>query len=232
MRGPNVPKAEKDCIASYGMVDLSRTILDLAGATPDYEDDGVGINLHNGDAEPAHSLARQSLSEYWVTAVEEGKYGTSLRENSTYRTLRIHDEADNSLTYSYSVWCTGERELYDLTTDRYQVRNLLAEHNEAGPFAQIDTLSPDLERVTNRVDGLMLVLKTCEGAPCGAPWATLFPKGEVKSLAEALDAKYDKYFTSLPKVKFDQCALGYQARREHPLWQDSWAYVGRTHGEL
>lgn len=234
-RGPKVPKAKQDDLSSYGMVDLSRTILDIAGAAADYVDDGVRIDLHDGaefdKSAPSPELARQSLSEFWVYAVEEGKYAPAWRDNSTYRTLRVHDEGTRDLTYSYSVWCTGERELYDLTNDPYQITNLLAEHN-ASPFAAFDSLSTDVKRIVSRLDALMLVLKTCVGPSCTAPWSVLFPQNGVTGLSQALETKYDDFFAQLPRVKFDECALGYQARREEPLWRDSWAFTSQQHTEL
>lgn len=45
VRGPGVPSGVTDSVSTYGMVDLSRTIMELAGAKPDYEDDGVFIDI-------------------------------------------------------------------------------------------------------------------------------------------------------------------------------------------
>jgi hypothetical protein len=41
VRGPGVPRGYHDTVSSYGIVDLSRTILEIAGANTDYNDDGV-----------------------------------------------------------------------------------------------------------------------------------------------------------------------------------------------
>lgn len=81
VRGPNVRKGFRDTLSSYGMVDLSRTILELAGARAVYHDDGVKIDLHQGDA--VHGLARHSISEYWVLGAEEGVYSGGVRQNNS-----------------------------------------------------------------------------------------------------------------------------------------------------
>lgn len=77
------------------------------------------------------------------------------------------------------------------------------------------------------------MLKTCVGESCHAPYSTIFPPsafeatgGEVYSLGQALDERYDSYFASLPRVKYAHCALGYQTRLEKPDWSPKLAYKG------
>ncbi|KLT43955.1 putative arylsulfatase precursor [Cutaneotrichosporon oleaginosum] len=231
IRGPGMPEGKTDTVSSYGMVDLSRTFLDLAGAKPDYEDDGTKINLHLGEgnkADRTYEKHRHSLSEYWLRGIEEGKFvEASYRDNNTYRTLRVHDEvAGQPVTYSYAVWCTGERELYDLVEDPYQVRNLLAGLNDVGPFAAFDAgdVPEDRQRLLHRLDALTLVLKTCKGESCVEPYGALFPQGRVSTLQQAMNRKYDEFFAALPKVHFDHCMLGFQNRLELPEWDNAWAY--------
>lgn len=238
VRGPGVARGVVDRTASYGMVDLARTILDVAGAGTDYENDGVRIDLHQGDATgfdfqstvaSAHDSrdARHAISEYWVLAADEGKYGGHLRVNNTYRTVRVHDGGH---TWSYSVWCTGERELYDLHEDPHQVRNLLAAHNGRGPFAAFGPLADHTRRVAERLDALTLVLKTCVADACRRPFAVLFPRGEAGSFAEALEPRFDAYFANLPRVQFKECALGFQSRLEKPEWEHHLAYKSHRGG--
>ncbi|TXT08809.1 hypothetical protein VHUM_02937 [Vanrija humicola] len=239
IRGPGVKRGFVDKLSSYGIVDLSRTILELAGAKTDHENDGVKINLHDANAtvpDSAHGDARHSITEYWVLGGEEGIYATGPKVNNTYRTLRVHDEVDGRpVTWSYSVWCTGERELYDLVDDPYQVRNLLAPLNALGPFPAFDAKGEDgravlprsLQRTLHRLDALTLVLKTCLGDTCRRPYAALFPDhaGEVV-LQHALHRRYDGYFESLPKVHFSDCRLGFQTRNEKPEWSPDLAFPG------
>lgn len=156
----------------------------------------------------------------------------------------MHDTHEGeTTTYSYSVWCTGERELYDLEEDPHQVRNLLAPLNAEGPFAPFDaTASPDadvdatatvlptdLQRVLHRLDALLLVLKACTGQACHQPYKELFPHltdsaGEIFKFSQTLDPRFDAYFAALPKARFSQCALGYQTRLEKPDWKSEWAF--------
>lgn len=87
----------------------------------------------------------------------------------------------------YSVWCTGERELYDMTVrlssarlelsligrasqaDPYQMNNLLLPLNQQGAFADWTSDIPG-GRVASRLDAIMLYLKGCRGAACRYGW--------------------------------------------------------------
>lgn len=148
-------------------------------------------------------------------------------------------------SWSYSVWCTGERELYDLAADPLQVTNLLAPLNAAGSFADFGLLNTDLAEssaglaafgatsaaaLLHRLDALLLVLKTCKGDSCRRPWAGLFPNGEVRDLQGALAKRFDEYFAQLPKIQYQHCALGYLARNEKPEWEAAWAYAKKVGG--
>lgn len=43
--------------------------------------------------------------------MSEGRYGSELHVNHTYKALRVVGEGYSLL---YTLWCSGERELYDL----------------------------------------------------------------------------------------------------------------------
>lgn len=84
VRGPGIPKGYRDATSSYGIVDLSKTILDIAGGKPTYEDDGTAIDLHQAreveqDLLVKGGVSRHSISEYWVLGVEEGIYAGGSR---------------------------------------------------------------------------------------------------------------------------------------------------------
>lgn len=75
----------------------------------------------------------------------------------------------------YSVWCTGEHEFYDLKNDPYETTN------------EFDNMDPQL---ANRLDALLLVLKTCRSESCRDPWRVLHSHDpSVKTLADALHHK-------------------------------------------
>lgn len=76
-----------------------------------------------------------------------------------------------------------------------------------------------------RLDALLLVLKTCVGRQCTHPWASLFPSGEVQSLADALNPKYDVFFEhGVERVRYTKCERGYIADSEKPTWTSAQAY--------
>jgi hypothetical protein len=49
--------------------------------------------------------------EYWGFALTEGKYGKEVYWNNTYKALRLIGSYYNLY---YSVWCSGEHELYNM----------------------------------------------------------------------------------------------------------------------
>ncbi|EAL21603.1 hypothetical protein CNBC6400 [Cryptococcus deneoformans B-3501A] len=168
------------------MIDLSLTILDNAGANPDYTDDGRKTNLH--------------------------QHGEKNLE--CYRTLRIHDEHDDkSHSHSYSVWCTDEREHYDLEKDPKQINNLLSPLNELGAFSPFNStilngepaLSHHLQNLFNRLEALLLVLKRCTiGEACHNPYRELAPSsqatgGEIFKFSQILESRFDAFLRTCPR---------------------------------
>lgn len=76
----------------------------------------------------------------------------------------------------------------------------------------------DITKLTARLDGLLLTLKSCAGKTCREPWRTLFPDGRVNSLRDALHPKYDEFFIeTLEKVTFSECLGGYITSAEGAL---------------
>jgi N-acetylglucosamine-6-sulfatase len=62
----------------------------------------------------------------------------------------------------------------------------------------------------------MLVLKSCKGAVCTAPWTVLHPEGDVQSLVQSLESRFDAFYAEQPKVSFAKCELGYIKEHEGP----------------
>ncbi|KAK4052700.1 hypothetical protein OIV83_001987 [Microbotryomycetes sp. JL201] len=195
VRGPGVPKGQMDSSSVYSIVDLGATILQLAGASSDYN--------HDGDTIPLTSSQRQSprkqhhLSEYWVEGVEEGRFSSGQRRvTQKYRTVRVVED-DGKINLAYAVWCTGERELYDMSTDPDQMHNLLVGETSKTVFT-----ADEVKAIETRLDGLLLRLKDCIGEECRQPWKSIFPSDQVSSLKQAVDIKFDEYFAGLPRVAY------------------------------
>ncbi len=200
VRGPGVPEGlVTDIVTTH--TDLAPTILNLIGAPLRADFDGEPIPLSkSGLAEAAKSRHEHVTVEFWGFAGSEGgDFGLDrFWLNNTYKALRI---ISGEYNLYYSVWCTNEHELYDLTvslglirelfrsrtadasqTDPYQVKNLL-HPDEAAPSS---LLGLPLSKVVARLDSLLFVLKSCQGQSCVHPWRALHPSGNVGSLREAL----------------------------------------------
>ncbi|KAM0786789.1 hypothetical protein ACM66B_002223 [Microbotryomycetes sp. NB124-2] len=230
VRGPGVPKGVFDVDSVYSIVDLGATILELAGASSDYTNDGevmpitksqrLSIAEAEEQGESATPARKQHhLSEYWVEGAEEGRFTSGqTRVTQKYRTVRVV-ESGGKIDFAYAVWCTGERELYDMSTDPDQMHNLLL-----GETSKTWLTGTEIEMVATRLDGLLLRLKDCVGDECRQPWKEIFPRGQVSSLRQALDPKFDDFFATLPRVKYQDCTLGYHRAQEHPFWQSHLAF--------
>lgn len=75
-----------------------------------------------------------------------------------------------------------------------------------------------IAQVTNRIDALVLTLKACKGSVCTRPWETLHPQGDVHSLADAMDPKFDDFYRDEAKVTYSACMKGYLPEYEGVLY--------------
>lgn len=73
-----------------------------------------------------------------------------------------------------------------------------------------------IPQIINRLDALMLVLKSCEGDACRYPWHQLHPAGKVGKLADALATGFDNFYENQPKVSFSSCEKGHIITAEGP----------------
>ena len=232
-RGPGIPAGEtREFPTSHS--DLAPTIMKLAGLN--YDDrsfDGAPIDLD------AQIRWEHVGIEYWGPAKAEsqlsvgagGMNGTY--DKNTYKGLRLEAE---DYSYYYSVWCTLESEHYDMrvslccaTTalsgpfilanselrqnDPGQMKNLLDRHSDG---TYVKKPEAPVLRAVDRLDALTLVLKSCKGKTCTHPWEALHPDGNVKNFAEAMNCKYDEFYSNQPKVSFDECSFGYIIDIEGP----------------
>ena len=120
-----------------------------------------------------------------------------------------------------------------LKTSFYQqLLKPLASRNSSTTFTVCNGLdgttmdSSALAHLVNRLDALLLVLKTCKGKQCTQPWLSLFPDGQVSTLKDALNVKFDDYFESrVQKLQFAKCEKGYIAESEGPMWDERQMYM-------
>lgn len=78
-------------------------------------------------------------------------------------------------------------------------------------------LGHPISKVLTRLNGLMMVLKSCEGQDCIYPWAVTHPQGDVKTLRDAMDPDFDAFYEDeMPQVHFDKCVRGYFTELEGP----------------
>lgn len=74
-----------------------------------------------------------------------------------------------------------------------------------------------ISKVLSRLNGLMMVLKSCKGQDCIYPWSVTHPQGDVKTIRDAMDPKFDEFYEEeMPQVSFDKCVRGYFTELEGP----------------
>lgn len=246
VRGPGLEAGgQRDWVTSH--TDIAPTILQIAGVTDRIDAlDGEPIALAVESLPSDGGRSEHVAIEYWGHGVPEGHYGLrsdqnaeagnklNLYENNTYRGLRLI--ADEYSLY-YSVWCTGERELYDVRNDPEQTVNLLSatqggDNDGSGTsiataLSQFSVAGRGHDAVVPRLDALILVLRDCKAEVCRRPWKSLHPDGTITSLADALDSNFDHFYNGQPKMAFDSCGgSGYLKEIEttkhiHPYQGDS-----------
>ncbi|KAI0023547.1 arylsulfatase [Xylariomycetidae sp. FL0641] len=211
VRGPGVAANYTTNIVTTH-TDLAPTFFDLLGIPLRDDFDGRAIPMTRPGIEHSALARREHASiEFWGKAFGEGIHHPEVHWQNTYKALRISGPGYNLY---YSVWCNNEHELYDMDADPAQMDNLLA---STAASEKLMAKRP-LPAVLSRLDALLLVMKTCAGATCRAPWRQLHPFGDVDSLADAISPEFDPYYDTLPRVEFDFCADGYLPGAEGPAW--------------
>jgi arylsulfatase A-like enzyme len=125
IRGPGMPAGEKVIRVTVN-ADLAPTIVDAANATPGLRMDGRSL----------FPLARDPGLE---------RRRGVLIEEPTFKAIRTE-------RYLYAEYSTGERELYDLKDDPYELRS----RDEAPTYA----------RVRSQLAARLQKLKSCAGTSC------------------------------------------------------------------
>ncbi|KAH7305765.1 alkaline-phosphatase-like protein [Stachybotrys elegans] len=198
--------------------DLAPTIMQLAGndiSDKAFDGSPMDLGLPDDDNYRAPGRSEHVAVEFWGSAIGESIYakkfgGNRVYPNNTYKGLRI--EADDYAFY-YSVWCNNAKELYDMKNDPGQMRNLLSPSRVDSDFT---LFGQNLKGVVDRLDSLLMVLKSCKEETCQDPWRALHPDGETRSLRDALSSKFNTFYTDQPKVEFEACAPGHILETEGP----------------
>ncbi|KAL4901997.1 hypothetical protein BDW74DRAFT_66581 [Aspergillus multicolor] len=215
IRGPGVLENSVETAVTTH-IDLAPTIFGLAEIPLREDFDGTPIPLPSSVESNAASIRHEHVTvEYWGKSYLEGERGALSNPsnlpfftNNTYKSVRIIGSGYNLY---YSVWCSNEHELYDLTTDPYQLNNLFTAKEQP-----TEIFGHPLSQVISRLDSILLVLKSCKGATCIKPWDVLHPGGSVQNLKDALNPLYDAFYTSQARVSFDHCEHGYIPEVEGP----------------
>lgn len=115
IRGPGVPKGHTSQVVT-SHTDLAATFLEIAGAPSRPDLDGEAMPLTIDAMAEAETNRQEHVNvEMWGIIMSEGKYEMNLHNNHTYKALRVIGEGYN---LRYTVWCSGEHELYDLQVSR------------------------------------------------------------------------------------------------------------------
>ncbi|KAI0426278.1 arylsulfatase-like protein [Xylaria sp. FL1042] len=213
IRGPGVPKNfTTDIVTTH--TDLAPTLLRIAGTPLRHDFDGLAIPLTQTGLDQAKDERHEHVTvEHWGFASNEGQvfdWYPKITMNNTYKALRVISESYNLL---YQVWCNNEHELYDLATDPGQMVNLL--NPEEGSSRTL--LGLPLDKVAQRLDALLFILKSCRAQTCIRPWRELHPAGNVETLKDALSPRFDSFYnTETKNIRFERCEMGYILDAEGP----------------
>ncbi|KAJ6568770.1 alkaline-phosphatase-like protein [Mycena capillaripes] len=220
VRGPGVDKGVNRTDVVTNHVDVAPTLLTLAG---------IPLSLHDFDGTPmpitkagkaAHVAHEHVGIEFWGEPVFEGAgedLDKSKFKNNTYKALRIMGNGENTFNLGYIVWCNGDHELYDMTLDPYQTDNLMPLMSSGNVTITIGGESYSVNKVRDRLDGLVQAVRKCDNGACDKPWSTLHTNGSVSTLADAMNTEFDDYYDGLAKMKYERCYRYYNAAAEGPV---------------
>ncbi|KAK6421642.1 hypothetical protein LTR81_005482 [Elasticomyces elasticus] len=251
VRGPGIPEGLTSNIVTTH-TDLAPTLIQLAGADLRDDFDGTAIPLSTEGLQGAIDARQEHVNvEMWGIIMSEGNYGSVLYPNHTYKALRL---LSKDYSYLYTVWCSGEHELYDLKVDPYEMHNLLTPElsdftttttpggvaeelttevfsstsGSTAHMANNNTVVASMRHLVARLDSLLMVLKTCKARECTHPWETLHPDGSVRDLHDALHSDFDDFYeTQQQRIEFTKCEKGYIAESEGPAGAKAWSVGAR-----
>jgi arylsulfatase A-like enzyme len=167
MRGPGIPRDTQVNDLAIN-ADVPATIVDAAGATPDFPLDGVSLLPYTKHPDWKHG--RELLIEQYSREGENGEpVGTKY---TAIRTTR----------YKYVENASGQIELYDLLKDPYELRNVHGSPEYAGAERALATRLASLRdcagKTCHEAPSIEMVLPTKERP--GGTSCTPAPRGRVR----------------------------------------------------
>ncbi len=154
IRGPGVPRGRKASRLT-SIMDIGATALALSRTTPSFEVDGQSLRpIWRGTAEPSNRGVLVSLNRI---AGDDEADGSNVLGRARAPVLRF--DAIRVGPYKYVEYKNGDSELYDLSRDRWELRNR----------AEVPRWSPVLFYMAEQLE----LLRTCEGSGCRQslpPW--------------------------------------------------------------
>ncbi|UPL03167.1 hypothetical protein LCI18_014101 [Fusarium solani-melongenae] len=214
VRGPGIPKGLKSTLPGTH-ADLLPTMLDIAKLNHKHWPaflDGQSLlqqwkKPHKRDPDAGYGGAKEVINiEHWGFGTIEAPAPVGVFPTSTYKTIRL---AGDHVGWLYVMWCTGEAELYDLVNDPYEMTNL------------INSTSKRIKQTRNRLNALVLYMKSCGEDSCRDPWSNFdLPKGvaPIKTFKQAMRPEYDHFFSQFPTFEFGKCIDYQYAPNETPFY--------------
>ncbi|KAF5988741.1 putative arylsulfatase precursor [Fusarium bulbicola] len=215
IRGPGVKEGGQiDVVTTH--TDIASTILKLACVSK--QTDGEVMPLTESEQTDGR-IEHAAIDDENFEAGRISNYYV----NNTYKGLRI---ASQDFSLYYSIWCIGERELFNLKDDPEQTINLLSGSYTAQLAAlQFTIANRPLHAIVDRLGALIMAMKACKGKAYSRPWQELHPNGRISSLHAALDIKFDAFYADQPKMYFDSCEAAFIKEKEsnEPIncWHES-----------
>jgi arylsulfatase A-like enzyme len=148
IRGPGIPR-NRTTKALVGDVDLAATVLDAAGARPSRPLDGSSMLPY------ARNVRKRNYRPFLHTTAGRGAKGhTNTREGGTKRTQpRVPAwSAVRTTRWLYVEYSSGQREMYDLKNDRWEINNVITDPRSGARIRRntMRRLLGDLERCRGR----------------------------------------------------------------------------------